>query len=156
MHTCRHTHTSTHAHSCIQIIVMNFYHAHILRNLSSEAQQTRIIKLDHEQGHANCYSNMPDNLIHNYIAYTVSHPLSSDSDINECESPSVKCMHRCENTDGSYHCFCHDGFELAPDGSTCQGTCFITTVVTRHLCKNVLIVCMHTIGVELLCWSSWQ
>ena len=37
----------------IIIIIINFYYAHILRNLSSEAQQNRIIKHNHERAKVN-------------------------------------------------------------------------------------------------------
>ena len=47
--------------------------------------------------------------------------LSFPSDVNECDTPTVGCMYRCENTDGAYRCSCDDGFQLAPDGSTCHG-----------------------------------
>ena len=39
------------------IIIINFYGAYILRNLSSEAQQNRIIKHNREQGRASHYQN---------------------------------------------------------------------------------------------------
>ena len=38
--------------SIIILIIINFYGAYVLRNLNSEAQQTRIIKRNREQGRA--------------------------------------------------------------------------------------------------------
>ena len=43
------------------IIIINFYSAHILRNLSSEAQQNRIIKHNHEEGRAKVSIRTRDN-----------------------------------------------------------------------------------------------
>ena len=43
------------------IIVMNFYGACIPRNLSSEAQQSRIIKHNREQGRAKVITRTRDN-----------------------------------------------------------------------------------------------
>ena len=45
----------------IIIIIINFYVAFILRNLSSEAQQNRIIKHSHEQGRAKVIIRTRDN-----------------------------------------------------------------------------------------------
>lgn len=33
------------------------------------------------------------------------------SDINECE-PTSDCMHQCNNTEGSYHCYCNEFFKV--------------------------------------------
>ena len=45
----------------IIIIIINFYGAYILRNLSSEAQQNRLIKHNPEQGRANVIIRTSDN-----------------------------------------------------------------------------------------------
>ena len=36
------------------------------------------------------------------------------SDINECE-PTSDCMHQCNNTEGSYHCYCNEFFKVNPN-----------------------------------------
>jgi len=39
-------------------------------------------------------------------------------DIDECvEKP---CDHTCTNTIGSFHCRCHDGFDIQSDGRSCR------------------------------------
>ena len=45
------------------------------------------------------------------------------SDVNECSSEVLNnCTHLCNNTEGSYLCFCEAGFVLHPaDNSTCIG-----------------------------------
>lgn len=40
-------------------------------------------------------------------------------DIDECKETDTGCEH-CQNTIGSYHCTCPDGFELNSDQKTCK------------------------------------
>uniref|UniRef100_A0A670IF80 Hemicentin 1 n=1 Tax=Podarcis muralis TaxID=64176 RepID=A0A670IF80_PODMU len=40
-------------------------------------------------------------------------------DINECENRDA-CQHDCRNTLGSYQCFCPAGYQVMPNGKTCQ------------------------------------
>lgn len=40
-------------------------------------------------------------------------------DINECENTT--CHHLCNNTEGSYNCYCNDGYNLLNDNTTCEG-----------------------------------
>jgi len=42
-------------------------------------------------------------------------------DINECLTDSGGCTQKCNNTVGSYHCSCWNGYELANDSHTCNG-----------------------------------
>ena len=44
-------------------------------------------------------------------------------DTNECDpdNPRHRCSQICENTPGSYECFCEEGFELNKDGYQCEG-----------------------------------
>lgn len=43
-------------------------------------------------------------------------------DINECAINSGLCRHgRCVNLEGSYQCYCYDGFEQSVDGKSCIG-----------------------------------
>ena len=44
------------------------------------------------------------------------------SDIDECVDTYHGCHHSCQNTNGSYVCTCYDGFILAEDGRSCEGT----------------------------------
>ena len=41
-------------------------------------------------------------------------------DINECAGDHG-CHHLCNNTDGSFHCYCDPGYTLNSDGTTCEG-----------------------------------
>uniref|UniRef100_A0A8C9YNX8 Sushi domain-containing protein n=1 Tax=Sander lucioperca TaxID=283035 RepID=A0A8C9YNX8_SANLU len=46
------------------------------------------------------------------------------SDIDECRlfplgQPGRLCVHQCENTPGSFHCFCPAGYDLSIDGRSC-------------------------------------
>lgn len=42
-------------------------------------------------------------------------------DINECKSNVNGCSHGCENTVGSYKCFCPPQLFLGPNGHNCYG-----------------------------------
>ena len=42
------------------------------------------------------------------------------ADIDECSAGTHNCGHICTNTDGSFTCSCHDGYELQPDGHSCE------------------------------------
>lgn len=42
------------------------------------------------------------------------------SDVNECEM-GAPCSQRCYNTYGTFLCRCDHGYELGPDGFTCNG-----------------------------------
>lgn len=43
------------------------------------------------------------------------------TDIDECMAGVEQCDHNCENTIGSYTCFCDSGFTLNADGYRCDG-----------------------------------
>ena len=49
--------------------------------------------------------------------------ISKDKD--ECALANGGCQHTCTNTDGSYICSCYSGYQLKPDGLTCQGKIMI-------------------------------
>jgi len=44
------------------------------------------------------------------------------TDVDECEINNGGCQQRCNNSVGSYNCYCDDGFVLASDGKICNGT----------------------------------
>ena len=54
-------------------------------------------------------------------------------DIDECETKNGGCTQTCNNTIGSYRCFCWDGYELANDSHTCDGKREIILVSTLTL-----------------------
>ncbi|XP_038063640.1 epidermal growth factor-like protein 7 [Patiria miniata] len=41
-------------------------------------------------------------------------------DVDECETDSHGCHHRCMNSEGSFTCSCHPGFTLDEDGQSCS------------------------------------
>ena len=53
-----------------------------------------------------------------YMPYTLVHTLGycmtflHTSDINECRTDSHGCEQNCQNTKGSYQCFCNEGYAL--------------------------------------------
>lgn len=48
------------------------------------------------------------------------------SDIDECLQNGRICNNgRCINTDGSFHCVCNAGFQVAADGKNCEGKTFL-------------------------------
>ena len=44
----------------------------------------------------------------------------------------------CNNTDGSFHCLCNDGYTLSEDGRTCRdiNECMTNTHGCQQLCVN--------------------
>ena len=65
-------------------------------------------------------------LVSTYIVYIHMHSHSILSaqmyhlDINECAGDHG-CDHLCNNTDGSFHCYCNPGYMLDSNGTTCTG-----------------------------------
>ena len=53
---------------------------------------------------------------HLFYAYVCMYHL----DINECAGDHG-CHHLCNNTDGSFHCYCDPGYMLHSNGTTCTG-----------------------------------
>ena len=45
----------------------------------------------------------------------------SFSDINECAQNNGGCDRFCNNTEGSFFCYCGDGYNLIEDGRQCDG-----------------------------------
>ena len=43
------------------------------------------------------------------------------TDIDECSGDAHSCEHICRNTEGSYICECHEGYELHHNRMSCQG-----------------------------------
>lgn len=41
------------------------------------------------------------------------------SDVDECATGLAQCAHGCLNTQGSFKCVCHAGYELGADGRQC-------------------------------------
>ena len=55
----------------------------------------------------------------------------SMADINECETTA--CSHGCNNTVGSYYCFCPAGYRLASDNHTCNGESWLMPLASNWL-----------------------
>ena len=49
-------------------------------------------------------------------------------DIDECDNENGNCSQFCNNTIGSYQCYCEDGYILDSDDHTCYGM-YITSSV---------------------------
>jgi len=43
------------------------------------------------------------------------------TEYDECQTKDHGCQHICVNTIGGYRCECKIGYELNPDGRTCEG-----------------------------------
>jgi len=44
------------------------------------------------------------------------------AEYDECQTDDHGCQHICVNTIGGYRCECKIGYELNPDGRTCEGS----------------------------------
>ena len=54
------------------------------------------------------------------------------TDIDECADGTNGCNHNCSNTNGSYVCFCFNGYELHDNMKGCIGTyvfCVVATLI---------------------------
>lgn len=46
---------------------------------------------------------------------------NSGADIDECQVDTTLCDQICMNTDGSFTCTCHEGYQLTAGDKQCQG-----------------------------------
>ena len=93
-------------------------------------------------GSYNCACN-PGLTTYNRQTYTRPHGYSCNYDINECNDGSHNCSQNatCQNTHGSYHCTCKNGF--SGDGDTCVN--FDECSNDSHRC-DLNANCTDTIG----------
>ena len=47
--------------------------------------------------------------------------LCVNAEVDECSEDLDNCEHECTNTDGSFTCSCHTGYQLNSDGHSCSG-----------------------------------
>ena len=52
-------------------------------------------------------------------------------DINECAEGTDRCEQNCQNTRGSYYCFCDTGFRLARNRYDCDGKWYWMSSITH-------------------------
>ena len=57
----------------------------------------------------------------------ISHVIAVD--ISECNN--IYCHHHCNNTEGSYYCYCDTGYELLNDSVTCSGQSIVFVVLIK-------------------------
>ena len=66
-------------------------------------------------------------------------------DINECETGAHDCSQGCNNTEGSYQCFCYVGYMLEADLRNCSGKFAETHIVyyllhvNAHMALSVIL-----------------
>ena len=56
-------------------------------------------------------------------------------DTDECAEGTHECQHVCNNTPGSFHCSCFNGYQLNNDSSTCSGkptSPYMVIIVNRY------------------------
>ena len=58
---------------------------------------------------------------HDYFYHFLDH--------HECNTNHDNCDQHCHNTHGSFYCTCDSGWRLDPDGHTCNGMCYITSII---------------------------
>ena len=57
-----------------------------------------------------------------YIVHSYNVSIYNISDIDECKSRPHDCDQKCNNTVGSYHCECNEGYTIAlEDQKKCEG-----------------------------------
>lgn len=66
---------------------------------------------------------MPWDISHHYFptfgSPITSLPCLSLADVDDCALGLAQCAHGCLNTQGSFKCVCHAGYELGADGRQC-------------------------------------
>lgn len=61
-------------------------------------------------------------------------------DVDECVDRPDFCSHYCNNTQGSFVCFCSQGYVLEPDGHSCK----ITGIHTCYEQKFIMQICFFS------------
>ena len=57
-------------------------------------------------------------------------------DINECNVNNAGCSHLCNNTAGTFNCYCHEGFELQNNTFSCRGK---SDYKNDYTCRSVYL-----------------
>ena len=60
------------------------------------------------------------------------------TDINECRVRNGGCQYYCQNTIGSYYCYCKTGYRLYSDKHRCIGTCVVHS--QRHIINVACLI----------------
>ena len=58
------------------------------------------------------------------------------TDIDECQDDTDLCQQGCINTNGSYDCFCLNGYLLASDDYSCQGLILVIVKPLTYIIIN--------------------
>ena len=53
-------------------------------------------------------------------------------DINECIVNNGGCQHMCNDTEGSFECYCRDGYSLNPNKFLCDGMSIYSFLYQVH------------------------
>ena len=69
-------------------------------------------------------------------------------DINECSEDSDNCSQFCNNTIGSYQCYCEDGYTLDSDEHSCNGIIYTSSI--GQILNNIISASsLHSKGLWL-------
>ena len=56
------------------------------------------------------------------------------TDVDECERGEYQCSQHCQNSVGSYYCYCNPGYVRTANGLDCEGKCTcLLTLCMRYL-----------------------
>ena len=64
-----------------------------------------------------------------FYAHDQSFHVIPSLDMDKCENVYT-CSQYCNNTNGSYNCYCDDGYILESDGYNCTGMCIMGSSFT--------------------------
>lgn len=59
------------------------------------------------------------------------------TDVNECTTGNGGCQQHCHNMNGSYHCTCDNGWQLDPNGHSCNGKMNLVLTQCNALCTTL-------------------
>ena len=81
-----------------------------------------------------CHYNSLHKMTLSVLLYMLASAMFIATDIDECRDNGGNCSHHCNNTMGSYSCYCDIGYALnTTDGQTCDGKLF------THICNTVIL-----------------
>ena len=73
------------------------------------------------------------------------------SDINECTENTDGCAHKCNNTDGSFACYCNPGYQLNADGKTCSSKNWLALMFETVPRCTIIMITMIIVMITMKC-----
>ena len=79
-----------------------------------------------------------------YITVVIDHSQFLCVDIDECSALPAPCSQECNNTIGSFVCYCTDSYYLDDDMRTCNGKVSTRVNITINFCYQCVCVLLDS------------